>query len=61
MPKLLMIGIGGHKLRKGIQKEPLKRKWLYLETMTYEKWDRGQYVTIFKFCLIFSKLRPFFG
>ena len=36
MPKLLMIGIGNHKLRKGIQKEPLKRKWLHLEIMTYK-------------------------
>ena len=46
MPKGLMIKIGGHKLRKRAQKEPFKRKWLYFDTMTYEKWDRGLYVTI---------------
>ena len=46
MPKWLMTSIGGNTFRKGAQKEPFKRKWLYFETMTYEKWDRGLFVTI---------------
>ena len=47
MPKWLMTGIEGHKLRKKTQKAPFKWMWLYFETMTYEKCDGSLYVTIF--------------
>ena len=43
-----MTGISGHKLRNKTQKAPFKRKWLYFETMTDEKWDGSLYVTIFR-------------
>ena len=43
-----MTGNGGHKLTTRAQKEPFKWKWLYFETKTYEKWDRGLHITIFR-------------